>query len=110
MQILDSVTPVQASVNTNTLVTGSTLNATSALSVSFTNKNTGAQSINWEVIGSNLKDLSDFTVVQASATITAGSVGTYAVSIAPYSFYAVKIASTVGGQHGQATIQGRAKG
>jgi hypothetical protein len=110
MQILYSVSPVQASVNTNTLVAGSTVDATMALSVSFTIENSGDESIDYEVIAGNLEDLSDATVVQASATLTTGSFGTYAVSIAPYSYYGIKIASTVGGSHGEATIYGTSKG
>jgi len=110
MQILHSVSPVQASVNTNTLVAGSTVDATMALSVSFTIENSGAESIDYEVIAGNLEDLSDATVVQASATLVSGAFGSYAVSIAPFSNYGIMIASTVGGSHGEATVHGRAKG
>ena len=110
MQILNDVNPVQASVNANTLVANGTLDAGAAFSVSFTIENSGAESIDYEVVAGNLEDLSDAVVVQASATLTSGSFGTYAVSIAPYSYYGIMIASTVGGAHGEATIRGRAKG
>jgi hypothetical protein len=110
MQVLHVVDPVQASTNSNVIVTNSIVDAYHAQSVSFTIENSGAESIDYEVIAGNLSDLSDATVVQASATILSSAFGTYAVSIAPYSFYGVKIVSTVGDAHGEATVHGRAKG
>lgn len=110
MNVTNSVSPVQVSDNTNTLVAGSILNASRALAVSFTIQNTGDNSIQWQVRGGNLSDLSDGAIVQAAATVTAGSYATYALSTAPYQFYGVFIESTVDGSHGEATIKGIAKG
>ena len=110
MQIYDSCETSQASTNTSTFVTASTLDAYQAMSVSYTVKNAGANSVNFEVIAGNLADLSDAVQVQAPATVANGAVGSYAVSIAPYVFYGIKIVDTVGGNHGTVTVRGRAKG
>jgi len=110
MNVTSSVSPVQASTNTNTLVVGSVLNAGRALAISFTIQNSGDESIQWQVRGGNLSSLADGAIVQAAATVTAGSYATYAISTAPYQFYGIFIESTVDDNHGEATIKGIAKG
>lgn len=111
MQILSGVSASVTSTNTNTLVAGSILNATNALSVSFTVKNTGdTNSISYEVIGGNASDLSDGVVVQASANLAAGVVGSYGIQVAVFSYYGIKIVSTLAGNHSTGSILGKAKG
>ncbi len=110
MQVLKSVSPVQASTNTSILVVGSTLDAGNAWTLSYTVKNTGANSINWLVVGGNSSDLSDGVTVQNSATLTAGSIGSYSISVPLYNFYGIKIVSTVADTPGQATVNGKTKG
>lgn len=111
MQILNSVSATPTSTNTNTLVAGSILNATNALSISFTVKNTGdTNSISYEVIGGNTSDLSDGVVVQASAALAAGVVGSYGIQVAPFAYYGIKVVSTSAGNHTTGSILGKAKG
>lgn len=110
MNIVGSVSSVQASTNTNVVMVGSVMNATRALTVSFTMQNTGVQSIQWQVRGGNLADLSGGAIVQAAATVTAGSFATYSTATAVYKFYGVFIESTVDDSHGEGTLVGIAKG
>jgi len=110
MKIFNRAEAVQASTNTNTLVSDSVLNATNAMSVSFTIENSGANSIDWEVVAGNLADLSDATVVQAAATVASGAFSSYAVQIAPFEFYGIRIESTTTDQAGEGTIHGICKG
>lgn len=110
MQILYSVTPVQASTNTSTLVVGSTLNASAAWTLSYTIQNTGDNDMDYEVIAGNLSDLSDAIVVQNSATLNAGDVGSYSVSIPVWNYYGINIASTVSDAPGEASVVGKTKG
>jgi len=111
MQILSGVNPTLTTTNTNTLISGSILNASAALSVSFTIRNTGdTNSLSYEVIGGHASDLSDGVVVQASANVAAGAVSSYAVSTAPFTFYGIKAVSTSAGNHTTGSILGKAKG
>lgn len=110
MQIINKVSPVQASTNSSTLVTGSKLDAGNAWTLSYTVKNTGANSMNYLVIAGNLSDLSDGVTVQNTATLAAGAIGSYSISIPLYMFYGIKIVSTVADTPGQATVNGIAKG
>lgn len=110
MNITGSVSASQTTTNTNVLVAGSILNASRALSVSFTIQNTGDDSIQWQVRGGNLANLSDGAIVQVAATVTSGSYATYAITNAPYKFYGIFAESTVDGAEGIATIVGIAKG
>ena len=111
MQILNSVYPTVTSTNTNTIVSGSILQAYNAMSVAFTVKNTGdTNSVDYQIIAGHTSDLSDGVVVQNTATLTAGSVGSYSIQIAPFSYYGVKIVSSSIGNHTTALIFGKAKG
>lgn len=111
MQILSGVSPSFTTTNTNTLVSGSILNASAALSVSFTIRNTGdSHTLSYEVIGGNVPDLSDGVVVQNSANVTHGNVGSYATQVAPYAYYGIKVVSTANNSHTTGSIFGRAKG
>lgn len=111
MQILNGVSATPTTTNTNTLVADSILSAGNALSVSFTVKNTGdTNSLSYEVIGGNAPDLSDGVVVQASAALAAGAVGSYGVQVAPFAYYGIKVISTSAGNHTTGSILGKGKG
>jgi len=111
MQILSGVSATPTTTNTNTLVAGSVLNASNALSISFTVKNTGdTNSLDYEVIGGNAPDLSDGVIVQASATLAAGAVGSYGIQVAPFAYYGIKVISTSSGNHTTGSILGKSKG
>lgn len=100
----------QASTSSYLIVAGSLMNTLNRNSLSYTIKNTGAESIDWKIVAGNLSDLSDGVIVNAAATITAGAYGTaYAVTTTPYAWYAVYIVDTVGASHGEATINGICK-
>lgn len=110
MNIINQVNSVVATTNDNTLDTGSILQAWNAMSVAFTIANTGDESLDYEVVAGNQSDLSDAVVIQSSATLTSGSVGSYAVSISPFSYYGVNLVSSAPDTPSEATILGRAKG
>lgn len=110
MQILSGCSPVQESANDFTLVDGSILNASTAFAVSYTARNTGDDTIAWEVHAGNLPDLSDSVVIQASATIASDAVGSYSVTFPPFKYYGIKIKSNAADTPGEATISGVAKG
>lgn len=100
----------QASTASYATITGSLINMLQYKTLSFTIKNTGANSIDWKIIAGNMSDLSDAVIVNGAATITAGSYGTaYTATTTPYQWYAVQIIDTVGASHGEATLAGIAK-
>lgn len=110
-RISTTVTPTaQASTASSVIVVGSNLDTLNTLTVSYTIKNTGAESIDWIVYGANASNFSDKVVVNASATITAGSTSSYSTTLAVFRYYGVYIVDTVGGNHGEATIIGITKG
>jgi hypothetical protein len=103
------VSPVaQASVNAETLLAGSGLDVRGWRSLAYTIV-VATNAVDWAIYGANKADYSDEVVVQAEATVAAGAAGSYAVTLAPYGFYRVKIHSNVGGAHGTATLVGIAK-
>jgi hypothetical protein len=66
--------------------------------------------VKWTVYGANASDYSDEQVVQAEASVVAGTTGTYIVAQAPYAYYRVKIDSTVDDAHGVVTLRAIMKG
>lgn len=107
---VDIVTPAaQLSANADAVVVGSEIDALAWNSVSYTIIVVG-NNVTWTVFGANAADYSDEQVVNAAAPVATGATGTYAVAQAPYSYYRIKIRSTVGGVHGTATVRGIAKG
>ena len=89
---------------------GSILDTLHTASVSYTIKNTGANSITWQVLAANLADFSDSVVVKAGAAVAAAASDTYLANPAPYRFYKVQIEDTVNGNHGTAHGAGITKG
>lgn len=77
-------------------------------SLSYTAK-VATNDVKWTVYGANISDYTDEVAVQSEATITAGAVGTYAVTQAPYRYYRAKIKDAVGGTHGTVTLNGIVK-
>ncbi len=111
MNVINRISPVgQASTNTSTLVTGSILNTARALTLAFTVKNSGADSIDYTIVGGNASDLSDGVIVQSSATILANAFGSYSIFVPTFQFYGVKVKSTVNGTPGTGLVVGVVKG
>lgn len=98
----------QASTNAFATVPGADIDARAFRSVSYTIAVTG-NAVTWQVLGANAADYSDAVVVQAGASVPAGSNSSYSIQQAPFSFYRVQIQDTVGGTHGNATVNGTAK-
>lgn len=94
--------------STDSFVALAPLDARPWRSVSYTIV-VSTHSIDWEVMGANQADYSDEVVVQSSATVAAGAVGSYSTVQAPFLFYRVKIKSTGAGQVGNAVVTGAAK-
>ena len=65
-------------------------------------------SVKWKVFGANTSDFSDEVEVQGEASVAAAAASSYAVTVAPYAYYRVKIIDDAG--HGSATVVGIAKG
>jgi hypothetical protein len=105
---VDIVSATQTSSNTDSLVTGSTIDAAAYRSVAYTVK-VATNNVDWTVYGANQADLSDKIAVQAKAPVAAGAAGSYAVAQAPYRYYCVYIDSSVDGNHGAVTLAGIAK-
>ena len=107
---VDIITPAaQLSANADAVVVGSEIDARPWGSLAYTMK-VITNAVTWTVFGANSADYSDETAVQAAASVGVGASGSYAVAPAPYSYYRVKIRSTVADVHGTATIVGIAKG
>ena len=103
------VAPVaKTSANAIAVVTGSEIDARPWTSVAYT-VSIATQSVDWSVWGANLSTYADEVAVLSAATVVAGAVSSYAVAQAPYAYYRVKIASSAGGVHGVATVNGIAK-
>lgn len=98
-----ALTP-QATTSAYVTVTGSLLDTLSNQGISYTIVNTGANSLNWQVLGGNQPNLSDAVVVKAGAAVAASATDTYTVSPAPYRYYEVQVEDTVGGSHGTALV------
>lgn len=103
---IDRVAPVaQASVNADTVLAGSELDARAWRSLAYSIK-VATQTVDWTVFGANSSDYSDEVVVQAEASVLAAAAGSYSTTQAPFAYYRVKIHSNVGGVHGTATLVG----
>jgi len=108
--LVSEVAPAaQASTNDWTDLAGSTIDTQNFLSLAYTLVNTGAQTIQWKVLGANAADFSDVQEVQAAADVLAGGIASYSTQIAVWRYYKVQIHSKVDGAHGQATLRGIAK-
>jgi len=106
-----TVSPVtQVSTNAMLLVAGSQLDTLNHLTASYTVKNDGADSIDYEIRGGNLASFADAVVVQAAATILAAGYGSYATPTAPWRYYGVFIMSTVPATPGSGLVVGVTKG
>lgn len=68
------------------------------------------ETVNYKVFGANKADYSDEVEVQAEESVAADGVDDYTVAQAPYAYYRVKIQSAGAGDHGDATVNGIAKG
>jgi len=107
---VDIVTPAaQASVNAETVLAGSEIDARMWRSIAYTIAIITA-GVKWAVYGANAADYSDEQAVQALTNVAAAATGTYTVAQAPYAYYRVKIASNVADTPGAATLRGIAKG
>lgn len=106
------VTPApQASANAGMAdVTGSTLDTLHNMAVSYTLINTGADSLDWQVVAANDAAFAGAVIAQASATVLAAGVGSYSATVAAWRYYKLQIVDTVGGAHGEATVHGVTKG
>ena len=105
MAVINSLSAVQASTNTSTLVAGSILPAWQGLAVGITIVNTGADTITWILYGGNDSALADKVVIKASADILTGVADSYSNSLAPFSFYGIYIQSKVNDVPGEATVR-----
>ena len=82
---------------------------TSSGPISANWKNTGDETINTRVLGSNDKaaDDDDWAVVLAADTIVSGAMRHYEEPIAYYQFYKFQHEATVDDDHGASEIKGR---
>jgi len=72
--------------------------------VSITIKNTGAETISWQVIGSNDAAFVVPITVQASADIAAAATSSYSSTTAIWRYYKVQVRDKVNAAHGEATV------
>jgi hypothetical protein len=105
------VTPAaQASANAGMAdVTGSTLDTLHNEYVSYTLINTGAFSLDWQVLAANDVAFAGAVIVQVAATVLSAGYSSYSAA-ATFRYYKIRIVDTVGGSHGQATVHGITKG
>jgi hypothetical protein len=102
---IDQIAPAdQTSTNSYVAVVGGDIDARTWRTLAITIK-VVTYAITWEIYGANISDFSDEVIVVAGASVAAAAASSYAVSPAPYAFYRVKIKSTVGGNHGVATLR-----
>jgi hypothetical protein len=104
--ILTAAPDPQVSTASYVVLAGSEMDVRAFLSLALTIL-IATQSTYWKVFGANASDFSDEVEVKAEASVAAGAADSYAVSIAPFSYYRVKIKDNAG--HGTATFRGIAK-
>ncbi len=95
-------------LSTDSFVALAPIDAGPWLSLAYT-ISVATNDLDWEVFGANAADYSDEVSVQAEAQVNAGASASYAVQVAPYRYYRVKIKAAVGGSQGTATVVGIAK-
>lgn len=106
---VDIVGPInQAGTNSTAVVAGSEIDGTTWDTISYTIIVT-TFGLTWSVFGANVSDYSDEVAVLAPAAVAAGNNSSYISIGLPYRFYRVKIVNTVGGQNGNANVNGIAK-
>jgi hypothetical protein len=98
----------QLSTNAYAVVAGSEMSMLDGICLTYTIL-IATQSVKWKVFGANLATFADEVEVQGEATVVAAASSSYAVTVAPYAYYRVKIVDAVGGTHGTATVTGIAK-
>jgi hypothetical protein len=110
-QAIKAVSPApQASTNPFVDVAGSSMDALTSQSISYTIINTGANSLTWQVLAGNAADGSDAAVISGPAALIAAAVASFSQSPALWRFYKIQIKSTVAATPGTASIHGVAKG
>jgi hypothetical protein len=100
-------TPVASTAST-VVVAGSEIDARAWTSVSYTIA-VATHDVTWSVFAANAADYSGEVAVLSPASVVAAATSSYAVALAPFSYYRVKIIDTVGASHGTATVYGIAK-
>ncbi len=90
------------------VLAGCEIDARGRISICYT-ISVATNDVTWSIWGANAADYSDEVSVNGSLSVAAAAVGSYATSLAPYSYYRVKIIDTVGASHGTATVRGIAK-
>jgi hypothetical protein len=93
------------STNSYAYVTDSSLDVRAWVSVDY-RIDVLTNSINWQVWADNDPNFGTEVVVQAEATVAANASGTYAIVKAPYTYYRIKIKSTVAETHGVVSVYG----
>ena len=103
---VDVIAPAaQASTNALAVVTGSTVDARLWGAVSYTIVVVTA-SVDWEIQGAHASDFSDAVVVQAAAAVGAGASSSWSSTAPVWSYYRVRIRSTVADTPGTVTLRG----
>lgn len=97
----------QTSTNAYAVLAGSEITMLEHLALSYT-ISIITFSVKWKVFGANLATFADEVEVQGEASVAALASSSYAVTVAPYAYYRVKIIDDAG--HGVATVVGIAKG
>lgn len=104
-----TVAPVgQLSTASTVVLAGCEFDARAWTSLTYTIA-VSTHDVTWSVWGANASDYSDETAVLTAVSVVAAAFSSYAVSLAPYAFYRVKIIDTVGASHGTATVRGIVK-
>lgn len=104
---VDQVAAVQASVNAETLLAGSEIDARLFDSLAYSYQ-VATNTVTVNVYGALSSDFSDERQLQTQNVAAAG-INFYTTTPPLYAYYRVKILSTVGGAHGTVTLRGLAK-
>ena len=104
-----SVAPVgQLSTASTVVLAGCEFDARTWTSLAYT-ISVITNDVTWSVWGANAANYSDESAVLTATSVVAATNSNYVVSLAPFSFYRVKIIDTVGASHGTATVRGGVK-
>jgi len=104
----DTTPAGQLTTNDDAILVGSEIDTAFYSSLSYTIR-VATNGVTWTIFGADVASYADEVVVQAAAPVAVGAVGSYSIALAVFRHYRIKIKSTVGGNHGTATIVGHCK-
>ena len=98
----------QQSTNSFAIVQGSLINMTRYSTLSYTFHNSGANALDWKVVGGNTSDLTDGVDID-TGTLASDAYDSHTSQVTPYQWYAVFIKADVADSQSTLDVNGIGK-